>query len=72
MSDLQLFRLVGSLATDYRPRKVHHDRIDTLGLDENGCPLTCDTELVIATPADWERAKPYLPHAYVHQLLELL
>jgi predicted transport protein len=38
-SELETFLAVRFLATEYSTGKVHGGRIDTLGIDENGCPV---------------------------------
>jgi len=37
--NLDVFLGVRFLATEYYTGKVHGGRIDTLGIDENGCPV---------------------------------
>ncbi len=38
-SNMEAFLGVRFLATEYNTGKTHRGRIDSLGLDENGCPV---------------------------------
>ena len=46
------------LASEYSTGKTHAGRIDTLGLDENNCPVT------LRSLDDVERAKPLIVGSY--------
>ena len=67
---LDAFLGIRFLASEYSTGKTHGGRIDTLGIDESGCPCiiehwgTGSLEITLKSMADPERAKPLLEKSY--------